>query len=136
MQALSVPAPPQSNLLSASHSFQIIVSKTASEHDELLRHHVRGNDYWFRCRDYPGAYMFVKSVPGESLPLDTMLDAGNLALFYSNGKSSGQGDVYYTQVQYLRRVMGGKRRLVIPTRKKTLFARLERERIGILKAMS
>jgi predicted ribosome quality control (RQC) complex YloA/Tae2 family protein len=80
--------------------------------------------------------MFVKSVPGESLPLDTMLDAGNLALFYSNGKSSGQGDVYYTQVQYLRRVMGGKRRLVIPTREKTLFARLERERIGILKAMS
>ena len=51
--------------------------------------------------------MFVKSVPGESLPLDTMLDAGNLALFYSNGKSSGQGDVYYTR--YLRRVKGGKR---------------------------
>jgi hypothetical protein len=32
--------------------------------------------------------------------------------------------------------MGGKRGLVIPTRKKSLFARLERERIGILKALS
>jgi len=44
--------------------------------------------------------------------------------------------VYYTQVRYLRRVKGGKRGLVIPTGEKTLFARLERERIGILKAMS
>jgi len=80
--------------------------------------------------------MFVKSVPGESLPLDTMLDAGNLALFYSNGKSSGQGDVYYTQIRYLRRVKGGKGGLVIPTREKTLIVRLERESIGILKALS
>jgi len=78
--------------------------------------------------------MFVKSVPGESLPLDTMLDAGNLALFYSTGKSSGQGDVYYTR--YLRRVKGGKGGLVIPTREKTLIVRLERERIAILKALS
>jgi len=65
-----------------------------------------------------------------------MLDAGNLALFYSKGRSSGHGDVYYTQVRYLRRVKGGKRGLVIPTGEKTLFARLERERIGILKVMS
>jgi predicted ribosome quality control (RQC) complex YloA/Tae2 family protein len=80
--------------------------------------------------------MFVKSVPGESLPLDTMLDAGNLARFYSKGKSFGQGDVYYTQVRYLRRVKGGKGGLVIPTREKTLIVRLERESIGILKALS
>lgn len=80
--------------------------------------------------------MFVKSVPGECLPLDTMLDAGNLALFYSKGKSSRQGDVYYTQVRYLRRVKGGKRGLVIPTREKTLIVRLEWERIGMLKALS
>jgi predicted ribosome quality control (RQC) complex YloA/Tae2 family protein len=80
--------------------------------------------------------MFVKSVPGECLPLDTMLDAGTLALFYSNGKSSGQGDVYYTQVRYLRGVKGGKKGLVIPTREKTLIVRLERESVRILKALS
>ena len=78
--------------------------------------------------------MFVKSVPGESLPLYTMLDAGNLALFYSNRKSSGQGDVDYTR--YLRRIKGGKGGLVIPTREKSLIVRLERERIAILKALS
>jgi predicted ribosome quality control (RQC) complex YloA/Tae2 family protein len=44
--------------------------------------------------------------------------------------------VYYTQVRYLRRVKGGKRGLVIPTREKTLIVRLERESIGILKALS
>jgi predicted ribosome quality control (RQC) complex YloA/Tae2 family protein len=44
--------------------------------------------------------------------------------------------VYYTQVQYLRRVKGGKSGPVIPTREKALFVRLERERVGILKALS
>ena len=122
--------------LRISHSFQIFVGRTASENEELLRHHVWGNDYWFHCRDCPGVYVFVKSVPGKTLLLGTMLDAGNLALFYSKGKSSGQGDVYYTQVQYLRRVKGGKSGPVIPTREKALFVRLDRETIGIPKALS
>jgi predicted ribosome quality control (RQC) complex YloA/Tae2 family protein len=117
-----------------SNSFRIIVGRTAKENDELLRKKVRGNDWWFHARDWPGAYVFVKAQAGKSLPLETMLDAAALAVHYSKGKTSGQGDVYYTQVKYLRRAKGAKRGTVLPTQEKNLHIRLDPARIEKLRA--
>jgi predicted ribosome quality control (RQC) complex YloA/Tae2 family protein len=117
-----------------SRSFRIIVGRTAKENDELLRRKVRGNDWWFHARDWPGAYVFVKAQPGKSLPLETMLDAATLAVHYSKGKTSGQGDVYYTQVKYLRRAKGAKKGTVLPTQEKNLHVKLDPARIERLRA--
>lgn len=112
-----------------SGPFTLLLGRTSKENDELLRHHVRGNDYWLHTRDFPGAYVFVKSIKGKSIPLEVLLDAGALALHYSKAKTGGQGDLFYTQVKYLRRAKGGKQGLVIPTQEKNLTVRLEQERI-------
>jgi predicted ribosome quality control (RQC) complex YloA/Tae2 family protein len=125
--------PDMPGLVFWSGSFRCIVGRSGSENDELLRRRVRGNDWWFHARDWPGAYVFVKAQPGKSLPLETMLDAGNLAMHFSKGKSSGGGDVYYTQVKYLRRAKGAKKGTVLPTQEKNLSIRLEPERIERLK---
>ena len=117
-----------------SSPFRIIVGRTAKENDELLRRKVRGNDWWFHARDWPGAYVFVKAQAGKSLPLETMLDAATLAVHYSKGKTSGQGDVYYTQVKYLRRAKGAKKGTVLPTQEKNLHVKLDPARIERLRA--
>ena len=117
-----------------SSPFRIIVGRTAKENDELLRRRVKGNDWWFHARDWPGAYVFVKAQAGKSLPLDTMLDAATLAVHFSKGKSSGQGDVYYTQVKYLRRAKGAKKGTVLPTQEKNLHIKIDPSRIERLKA--
>jgi predicted ribosome quality control (RQC) complex YloA/Tae2 family protein len=117
-----------------SPPFRIIVGRTATENDTLLRKKVRGNDWWFHARDWPGAYVFVKAQAGKSLPLETMLDAATLAVHFSRGKTSGQGDVYYTQVKYLRRAKGAKKGTVLPTQEKNLHIKLDAERIERLKA--
>jgi len=127
-KALSVPG-----LTYYSAGFRIFVGRTAQENDTLLRKFVRGNDYWLHVRDYPGAYVFIKSRAGKSLPLETLLDSANLALFYSKGKKSGSGDVYYTKVKYLRRVRRGRTGLVIPTQEKNLFVKLDQARMERLK---
>ena len=121
-------------LVFSSPPFRIIVGRTAAENDQLLRKKVRGNDWWFHARDWPGAYVFVKALAGKSLPLDTMLDAAALAVHFSRGKSSGQGDVYYTQVKYLRRAKGAKKGTVLPTQEKNIHIRLDPARIERLKA--
>ena len=118
-----------------SHNFTIRVGRSAKENDALLRHYARGNDYWFHVRDYPGGYVFVRSKPGKSIPLEVMLDAAHLAMYYSKRKASGQGDIYYTQVKYLRRAKTGKTGLVIPTQEKNLFVKYNPERIRRLKEM-
>ena len=121
-------------LVFISPPFRIIVGRTASENDELLRSKVRGNDWWFHARDWPGAYVFVKAQAGKSLPLETMLDAGNLAVHFSRGKNAGTADVYYTRVKYLRRAKGAKKGTVLPTQEKNLRIRLDPERIERLKS--
>jgi predicted ribosome quality control (RQC) complex YloA/Tae2 family protein len=120
-------------LLFTSGPFTILVGRNARENDELLRHHVRGNDTWLHARDYPGGYVFIRSIPGKTPPLDTLLDAANLALLYSKTKGSAQGDVFYTQVKYLKRIKEAKTGKVIPTREKNLHVKLDSGRIRRLR---
>ncbi|MBA7615600.1 hypothetical protein ES703_22883 [subsurface metagenome] len=116
-----------------SSDFQILVGRTARENDALLRRFVKGNDTWLHCRDYPGAFVFIKSRPGKSIPLEVLLDAGNLALYYSKRKTSDQGDLYYTQVKYLRRIKKGKTGQVYASQEKNLFIKLDQKRIERLR---
>jgi len=110
----------------------IIVGRDASENDELLRRHVKGNDMWLHARDYHGSYVFIKQRAGKSVPLEILLDAGNLAIFYSKGRNNGQGDLFYTQVKYLRRAKNAPKGLVIPTQEKNLHVKVEEERLRSL----
>ena len=123
----------------ASGPFTLLVGRTARQNDDLLRR-ARGTDYWLHCRDYPGAHVFVRHLAGKSVPLETLLDAGTLAVFFSKARTSGRADVYYTQVKHLRRPRrprtggrgaGGPGR-VIPTRERNLFITLDQARIDRL----
>ena len=110
----------------------IIVGRDATENDELLRRHVKGNDLWLHARDFHGSYVFIKQRSGKSYPLEVMLDAGNLALFYSKGRNAGEGALFYTQVKYLRRAKNGPKGLVIPTQEKNLHIKLDDSRLRAL----
>jgi predicted ribosome quality control (RQC) complex YloA/Tae2 family protein len=125
--------PDAPGLVFESGPFRILVGRTGKENEELLRRAVRGNDWWFHARDWPGAYVFVKAPQGKSIPLETMLDAASLAIHFSKGKTSGGGDVYYTQVKYLRKIKGAKRGLVIPTREKNIRVSLDEGRVERMK---
>jgi predicted ribosome quality control (RQC) complex YloA/Tae2 family protein len=103
----------------------ILVGRDASENDALLRKFVKGNDMWLHTRDVPGGYVFIKQKTGKSFPLDILVDAGNLALFYSKGRNAGEGDLFYTPVKYLRRAKNGPKGLVIPTQEKNLHIKLD-----------
>jgi predicted ribosome quality control (RQC) complex YloA/Tae2 family protein len=112
----------------------IIVGRNSGENDALLRKYVKGNDLWLHVRDYPGSYVFIKQRAGKTVPLDILLDAGNLAIFYSKGRNNGEGDLFYTPVKYLRRAKNGPRGLVIPTQEKNLHVKVEAERLRELEA--
>lgn len=111
------------------NGWHILVGRTASENDELLRRHVKGQDWWLHTRDWPGGYVFIKNQNGKSVPLDILLDAGNLALFYSKGRKAGRGDLYYTQVKYLRRAKNAPKGTVLPSNEKNLCITLDKERL-------
>jgi predicted ribosome quality control (RQC) complex YloA/Tae2 family protein len=110
----------------------LIVGRDARENDELLRRHVKGNDLWLHARDYHGSYVFIRQRSGKTVPLDILLDAGNLAIFYSKGRNNGEGDLFYTSVKYLRRAKDGPKGLVIPTQEKNLHIKIDEDRLRSL----
>lgn len=115
-----------------SMGFHIIVGRSAKENDLLLRYHIRGNDTWIHNRDYAGAYIFIKAIPGKSIPLDVLLDGAHLAIHYSKGKNATHADLYVTQAKYLRRAKDGPLGLVVPTQEKNLHINIDKERLNRL----
>ena len=115
-----------------SGGFALLVGRSSQESDRLLRRHVRGNDYWLHVRDHAGGHVFVKGKKGKSVPLEVLLDAGNLAVYFSKARTAGSSDVYYTQVKYLRRAKHGKTGTVIPTQEKNLRISLDQGRLDRL----
>lgn len=107
----------------------IIVGRDANENDQLLRHHVRGADLWLHVRDFPGGYVFIKNRPGKTVPLEILLDAANLAVYYSKARNAGKTDLYYTHVKYLRRAKNGPKGLVLPTHEKNLCITPDKKRL-------
>ena len=110
----------------------IYVGRDANENDELLRRHVRGEDLWLHVRDFAGGYVFIKAQKNKTVPLDILLDAGNLAVYYSKARNNTKVDLYYTHVKYLRRAKKGPKGLVLPTQEKNLCITPDKARLSRL----
>lgn len=127
---------PSTGLLFHSGEFDILVGRNSRENDTLLRTQAKGNDLWLHVRDYPGGYVFIKAKKGKSIPLDTLLDAANLALLYCSGKKGISSDVHYTEVKNLRRIKGGKTGQVVVNHDKNIAVRYDESRIKGLQGKS
>lgn len=114
----------------------IAAGRSAAESDTILRRWARGNDTWMHIRGRPGAHIFIRAPKGKSIPLDILLDAGNLALSYSGKNRLQEAHFHYTQVKYLRRPKDAKKGTVIPAREKNLHIRRSNERLQALKQLA
>ncbi len=84
--------------------FPILVGRSRDENLELTFRHARGNDVWLHVRGKPGAHAVIPLHSGKSAPLETLLDAANLVVYYSGGESWGKTEVDYTFKKYVKRI--------------------------------
>ena len=99
---------------------------------------MRGEDLWLHVRDFPGGYVFIKAKKGKTVPLDILLDAANLAVYYSKARTNTKVDLYYTHVKYLRRAKTSSKTtkgLVLPTQEKNLCITPDKDRLKRLDAI-
>ena len=118
-----------------SGDFRIWVGRNARESDELFRHWSKGSDWWMHTRDVPGGFVFLRGPRGKSIPLEVLLDAGTLAIWYSKAKAEQEADLYYTQAKYLRRLKKGPPGKVIPSQEKNLHVKVDPLRLRRLLKM-
>lgn len=110
--------------------FQIWVGKTREENLELTFKYARGNDIWMHLRGRPGTHVVIPLPPKKSAPLETLLDAAALTIYFSGGRDWGKTEVDYTFRKHVKRIKNSKE--VSYSQNKTLIVEPDSDRLGRL----
>ena len=90
----------------SSEGFEILVGKGAKDNDHLTFRVAKSNDLWLHAADYPGSHVVVKSRNREEIPNKTLIEAAQLAAFYSQAREESKVAVHYTLKKFVHKPKG------------------------------
>ncbi len=105
----------------SSDGFEILVGKKAKDNDFLTFRVAKSSDLWMHAADYPGSHVVVRNPNRKEIPQRTLLEAAQLAAFYSQGKSQPKAAVHYTQKKFVNKPKGAAAGLVSLASFKTIL---------------
>ena len=103
----------------SSDNIDIYVGKNNIQNDYLTLKFASKNDIWLHTKNIPGSHVIIKC-NGE-VSDSTLLEAANLAGYYSKGKTSSNIPVDYTEVKNVKKPSGAKPGMVIYYTNKTIY---------------
>ncbi|MFC1890671.1 NFACT RNA binding domain-containing protein, partial [Thermodesulfobacteriota bacterium] len=115
--------------------FEIIVGRKDVDNDAITFRIARGNDWWLHPLHMAGPHVLIRPGGQVQPPREVVMDAGQLALYFSKLRRSGKGDVMLTQRKYIQRAKGAKPGSVICRRYSTLFVKIDVDRVRTLLEM-
>ena len=87
----------------SSDGFEILVGKKAKDNDYLTFRVAKSLDTWLHAADYAGSHVVVRNPNRKELPNQTLLEAAQLAAFYSSGRKQPKAAVNYTQKKFVNK---------------------------------
>jgi predicted ribosome quality control (RQC) complex YloA/Tae2 family protein len=96
----------------SSDGFEILVGRAAHDNDHLTFKVARPNDLWLHAADYGGSHVVVRNNTRKDLPHSTIIEAAQLAAWFSQAKKDPKVDVHYTQRKFVSKPKGAKPGLV------------------------
>lgn len=105
----------------SSDGFEILVGKRAKDNDYLTFRIARSLDTWLHAADYPGSHVVIRAAGKKEIPQRTLLEAAQLAAFYSQAKGHPKAAVHYTQRKFVNKPKGAAPGLVRLASFKTLL---------------
>lgn len=108
------------------------VGRSARDNDALNKS-ARGNDLWLHARGTVGAHVVV-SLPAPEPATELLLDAAQLARWFSPLRDDGAVDVQYTRAKHLDKPRGAAAGLVLVRKEKVVRVKRDDARITRLLA--
>jgi predicted ribosome quality control (RQC) complex YloA/Tae2 family protein len=87
----------------SSDDFEILVGKKAADNDYLTFRVARSLDTWMHAADYPGSHVVVRNPNRKEIPNKTLVEAAQLAAFYSSGNKQTKAAVNYTLKKFVNK---------------------------------
>jgi predicted ribosome quality control (RQC) complex YloA/Tae2 family protein len=108
---------------------EIWVGRNEEGNDYLTTRLARGNDLFFHLEGYPGSHVILRTEGKNDPPPQSILDACELAVHFSQLKSAHRADVHVAPVKAVKKPKGAKPGLVQVTRGKTIHLRRDPKRL-------
>jgi predicted ribosome quality control (RQC) complex YloA/Tae2 family protein len=102
----------------SSEGVPILVGKNNTQNEYLTCRLAAANDTWLHTKDIPGSHVVIR---GASFGQATLLEAAQLAGYFSQAKSSSSVPVDYTLIRHVKKPNGAKPGYVIYDHQRTLF---------------
>jgi len=87
----------------SSEGYEILVGKKAADNDFLTFRVARSRDIWMHAADYPGSHVVIRKRGGADIPHRTLIEAAQIAAFYSDARSLGKATVRYTEKKFVNK---------------------------------
>ncbi len=119
----------------SGEGYSILIGRDNQQNDRLSLRVAKGNDLWLHVgAGRAGSHVVVRLPKHKTASLETMLDAGTLAVHFSKARGADRMDVTYTFAKHVRKPKGLPPGKVIPHHVKTITVRLEPDRLTRLLA--
>jgi predicted ribosome quality control (RQC) complex YloA/Tae2 family protein len=104
----------------SADGFEILVGRAAHDNDNLTFKIARPNDLWLHAADYPGSHVIVRNPTRKDLPHRTLMEAAQLAAYFSQANKDPKVDVHYVARKFVAKIRGAAPGLVRLTRQKSI----------------
>lgn len=105
----------------SSDGIEILVGKGSKDNDQLTFRVAKSWDTWLHAADYPGSHVIVRNQTKSEIPQRTLLQAAQLAAFYSDARHQPKVAVNYTQRKFVNKPRGAAPGLVSLSGFKTIL---------------
>lgn len=112
----------------SSEGWEILCGKSSRGNDWLLKRAARSEDIWLHAHGLPGAHVLLKRRSSGEVPENTLLEAAQIAAYFSRGKNSTKVSVIYTPAKNVRKLPKGKPGQVTVANYQTILVRPEQMR--------
>lgn len=90
----------------SSQQHEILVGRNAEANQRLTFKLARPHDLWLHAADYPGSHVILRKAKGSPIPFPSLVEAAELAAFFSQARHQGKVVVHYTERKYVHKVRG------------------------------
>ncbi|WP_408954367.1 NFACT family protein [Natroniella sp. ANB-PHB2] len=105
----------------STEGYDILVGRNNRQNDKLTKKIANNQDLWFHVKKIPGSHVIIRNHTRDEIPEDTILEAAQIAAFYSKGRKSSNVPVDYTQVKHVNKPKGAKPGMVYYENQTTLY---------------
>lgn len=90
----------------SSDGYRILIGRGSKDNDTLTFKIARGRDIWLHARESSGSHVIIVRPREAPVPERTMLEAANLAAYWSSAKNDTRVDVGWTERKHVSKPSG------------------------------